>query len=109
MKQGQKYKTVVTKGTGSKQSEKTIPTSVQEICMRCGKCQHTGKQHCSASCQKCHKCGHFQAMCQTKALKVVEMEEKEESDAEDSFVGTITESQSLQLVLEWNYGWLQLL
>jgi len=47
-KNGKKYKTVMTKGTVSKPPDKTVSTSAQEICTRCGKRQHTGKQQCPA-------------------------------------------------------------
>ena len=100
-KNGKKCKTAITKGIVSKLPEKTFSTSAQEICTRCGKRQHTGKQQCPArdlTCRKCHKRGHFQAMCRTKALKSISTEENEDSDT-DSFVGAITHTdpQSLEI------------
>jgi len=61
---------------------------------------HVGKQQCPAhdvTCQKCRKRGHFQAMCRTKALKVVSTKEQDDTDSADSFVEAITESQSLEI------------
>ena len=94
-----KQKSDRTKPVG-KQPFKPVTPTVSEVCTRCGKRQHAGKQQCPArdvTCRKCHKRGHFQAMCRTKALKVVSTTEQEDTDSVDSFVGAITESKSLEI------------
>ena len=52
-----------------KQPQEFNPVSNPQVCGRCGKSGHVGKQQCpakEATCQKCHKRGHFRNVCRTK-------------------------------------------
>ena len=80
----------------TKQTRKMNPVTDPEMCTRCGKRSHVGKQQCparDATCRKCHKRGHFQVVCRTKTVRVVSAEDSEE----DSFVGAIEQSESLMI------------
>ncbi|KAK7494983.1 hypothetical protein BaRGS_00013862 [Batillaria attramentaria] len=60
-------------------------------CTRCGKGQQHTKEQCparKAECRKCHKKGHYAAMCFSKASGVYKVEEKEESE-DTSFLGAV--------------------
>ena len=91
--QGKKDKPVANKPT-PRQPHKFNPVTGSDICTRCGKHSHTGRQQCparDATCRKCHKRGHFQAMCRTKSVRVVSTEDS----GEETFVGMIEDSESL--------------
>ena len=82
------------KPVGHKSLHKMNPFTGSEICTRCGKRSHVGRQQCPAQnaiCQRCHKHGHFQVMCRTKTVKVVSAEDSED----ESFVGVIEHSEFL--------------
>ena len=92
---GKKDKLVRSKPPAFKQWQKPNPVTSSEMCTRCGKRPHFGRQQCparDATCQKCHRRGHFRAMCRTKSVRAVGTEESEE---EDAFVGVVEESTSL--------------
>jgi len=79
----------------SKGMQKSHPDTASKICTRCGKRPHLRQQQCpaqNATCRKCHRHGHFEAMCRTKAVRAVRTEDSEE---EDVFVGVVEESTSL--------------
>ena len=80
----------------TRQTRKMNPITDPEMCTRCGKHSHVGKQQCSArdaTCRKYHKRGHFQVVCRTKTVRVVPAEDSEE----DSFIGAIEQSESLMI------------
>ena len=55
----------------NKQAHKQNPVTGSDICTRCRKRSHRGNQQCparDAQCRRCHRRGHFQAMCQTKSV-----------------------------------------
>ena len=80
--------------TSKQQPQKFNPVTNSQICGRCGKSGHVGKQHCparEATCRKCHKRGHFQSVCRTRSVKAVSSEDPED----DFFVGAVEEPSPL--------------
>ena len=90
---GKKDKPVISRPV-SKQYHKMNPVTSRDICNRCGKCSHVGRQQCPAReaiCRKCHKCGHFQVVCQTRTVKAVSAEDSDDN----SLVRVIEQPESL--------------
>ena len=86
------------KSAKSVQSKKQAynPVTGSDLCTRCGRHSHRGNQQCparDAQCRKCHKQGHFQAMCRTKSVKAVTTEDSED----EAFVGAVENSESFMI------------
>ena len=82
--------------SSNKQAHKQNPVTSSDICTRCGKRSHRGNQQCparDAQCRKCHRRGHFPAMCRTKSVKTVTREDSEDK----AFVGAVENSESLMI------------
>ena len=81
-----------------KQPQKFNLVSNPQVCGRCGKSGHVGKQQCPAKeamCRKCHKRGHFQNVCLTKSVRAVSSEDPEKN----FFVGMIDDPAPLVVPL----------
>ncbi|TWW58965.1 hypothetical protein D4764_06G0004950 [Takifugu flavidus] len=73
-------------GKGSRNHEKE-----QRGCGRCGKTPSHSLTNCAArdaECRKCHKKGHYAALCKTKPSSVHEIQEEEE--VETVFLGSVS-------------------
>ena len=65
------------------------PLSQSGTCQRCGRAPAHDRQKCparQARCRKCGKLGHFQAVCRTKSVSEVRLEDANDLDA---FLGTV--------------------
>lgn len=74
-----------TQGKGSRDHEKE-----QRGCGRCGKAPSHSLTNCAArdaECRKCHKKGHYAALCKTKPSSVHEIQEEE---VETVFLGSVS-------------------
>ena len=80
---------------------KSGTASSPSTCSRCGR-THTQQQNCPAKgkkCNKCNKMNHFAACCRSKGVNSIEEEEEEE--VTEYFLGTVTDgSEPWTVVLD---------
>ena len=84
------------KSSGEKQKrpphQKMSPVPMAKTCSRCGRSPLHGRHQCpaiNATCRKCTKKGHFQAMCRSgKTVGAVQ------ADSSDVFLGAVKDHQS---------------
>ena len=65
-----------------RQGDSSQGAYTKEECGRCGKPQHSDEKRCPAlksKCNKCHKNGHREHKCQSKAVREVTSEQPEQT------------------------------
>ena len=92
---------VVQKGHRAKRkgSQNSVATDQRQpgnskVCSRCGKYPAHDKQHCparDATCRKCKKRGHFQAVCRTARVGGIQINMEKGEDLESAFLGAVGE------------------
>ena len=75
---------------GGVTAHKQPPTGT--VCSRCGKSPAHDRQRCPARDATCHKCGkrgHYQRVCKSAKVGVVQKDETNLHDTDDAFLGTV--------------------
>ena len=90
MKFKKKFQRQTQTGRSARSKGQTDNEEGQKSCSRCGRAPPHSLNNCAAreaECRKCHKKGHYAALCRTKSSRVDELQEEE---VETVFLGQVS-------------------